>query len=1656
MSTHRAKRWTALVLTVVMALSLAVPAMGAKPMMTGDEAVTETPVIDGVGTMPTHSHSPAVADGASDQEEDQATTLADANPDWVHNFATAGTTTAGIYSNFGGGMKSSNYGLPYTWNGITFNKGMQINSDADITFNAPESGTMLMVFSDPNPVSLDGTKTNMTNEYRWEVSAGTHHIKKVSGSAAVIVYMEFQSAHTHVWSDWTETKPASCTEEGQRQRTCSAEGCEIGTQTEIIAKLPHTSVNVPRVEPGCVTPGSTAGTKCSVCQTILSGCEPIPASGEHHFSGGVCTNCGMTQHTEHTWDAGTVTKQPTCTEAGEKLFHCTIEHCGETKTETVAALNHDLKTVAAKDATCTQPGWAAYQQCSRCDYNTKVVIPALGHIDENNDGNCDRCGNPMGAPLQGAGGWLETMYVETDQFKPEEVAEVSWTGAMNGSMGPGNRFGYDMDYLVRDLKGKTRIDIPGVRAGAYTLTVITEGGAAYVAENIEVKAHDRSGYAHWNYTEGVGAYRDDGILKDEAIVLYVTNENKNTVALDAPDGTHVEGIGNILNSVGQECAENPGHCKRVSSGKTYYGIANDNQNVLKKLADRDIPLVVRIIGNVSSTYPNPSIQGLTAYDSNDYGGIPGDNGNMARMKDCKNITIEGIGPDACMDGWGMHFMASTANPELGKNFEVRNITFQNVPEDCIGMEGQQSGSVITAPILHGWVHNCSFYAPTISSPAESDKAGGDGACDFKRGEFFTMDYCYYEGYHKTNLVGSSDTSLQYNITWHHNYWKNCESRGPLGRQANMHIYNCIYEGQSSYAMQTRANCYIVSEYNSFIACKSPQEVKGGGPIKSFNDSLSSCINSMQATVVDSMDTPVNSSNKNKGFELDKNLSYIPDMDYHLDRSIGAARQNIMAYAGPMKIPTEIKAPEDFDASTVKADRKPTKAVALPYDKAINSTNAVVKGEKDNIIFNFSKLDASVATFGGSSDTVGQNVVFLTDKVTDITVTPGGSALISLVNSDGKTIAAGGETAKNCPAGIYYIQPTGIQPGKNGGDATFKEGKLSHLKIVEVGGSVHEHAYTPGEIVKQPTCTLEGIQKWTCSCGEFITKSVATIDHADEDPADGLCDMCGLEMSIVLPDDPTKPKIPVDSVTVSPKTLNLLQGETAQLEVSILPTDATNKAVAYSSSNPAVATVGTKGVVTAKTPGTTVITVTASDNKTDAVTVTVTGVTREQFTFNAVDQGQQPADSTPAANGLKVGDQNYFTVTGANAVWRTKNKETNKATASLQIGSQESSGLSFTVPAGSQANVVISFGSTGSNNTSAVALLNEAGQRQLSLAGNYLGYITGTSGGKVTFENVPAGTYKIVSPKDVNPRDVGLEKWAGVPAGEKSDPSNPNDRGARITTVNVIQITSTGSTDYKPVKAITFDKTELELTVGDVYILNYTLDPVDTSNPTLTWASSDTSVARVNKNTIRAVAPGETTVTARAVSGATTSCRVTVKQDPSQVVHITKITIDSADQVAVEGVITVAAIVEPDNATCEVVWSVSDPTVAKINAQGELTGLKDGVVTVIASTPHESDARAEKMIVVGEGAEEQILDGFGSYDLGWRYVPLTEKLTISGMKDEDMVWAATYDAGGRMTGVVKLTKSAASKTVVKKEGGHLKLFWVDNTRTAPQCDDVTVY
>ncbi len=642
-------------------------------------------------------------------------------------------------------------------------------------------------------------------------------------------------------------------------------------------------------------------------------------------------------------------------------------------------------------------------------------------------------------------GLQEAAYVTFNEYKnSSNVAADGYSVYINGNGYNNKKLDKNNVYITKS--GSTyRADLMGIKAGSYSVTVLpifseSEIPAAQTSSNVTISAYDRSGYAHFNYSDGVGAYKDDGTLKDNAIVLYVTDENKNTISLSF-GGVTVTGIGNILNSVGADNGTGT-----ASNG----GAANTNQGILKKLGEAGIPLVVRFVGCVSDsglyakgsfTAANTSlINGLTKFNSADYGGTEGDNGHMARMKSAKDVTLEGVGNDATIDGWGFHFMCESSAPDLGKSFEVRNLKFINTPEDAIGMEGVQASknasSDLSASVERCWIHNNEFYGPTIVGPAESDKKEGDGSCDFKRGQFLTVSYNYFEGCHKTNLVGSADYSLQFNLTYHHNFWYMCKARGPLTRRANVHMYNNIFYGQTDYAVNTRADAYIFTEYNQFYLCKSPFAVEGGA-IKSYNDNISSVIwnkGSEPTYVTDKSQTVSNNCQFSargvnySQFDTDSSLSYIPTNDYDLQEDIVEARKVIYARCGVAKS-------ELIDPSTVTMDDISllNKMISNPTINNLSVGQTVTPGKLTKAIYAFKITSYATATISYASDA---------DASTGV-----------LCNQAGVSLLKGSGTVVLAP-GIYWVQANQFQPGDSAtlAQGSFKEFTINSLTLSEYDSS----------------------------------------------------------------------------------------------------------------------------------------------------------------------------------------------------------------------------------------------------------------------------------------------------------------------------------------------------------------------------------------------------------------------------------------------------------------------------------------------------------------------------------------------------------------------------------------------------------------------------
>ena len=203
--------------------------------------------------------------------------------------------------------------------------------------------------------------------------------KHCSVCHAVIVAQTEIPAKGHSWGEGKITTAPTCENVGVKTYTCTV--CKE-TKTEAINATGHTPVDVAEKPATCTEAGHKAGTKCSVCEAILSGMEEVPTTG----------------HTE-VIDAA---KAPTCTETGlTEGKHCSV--CNEVLVaqEEIPAKGHTEVIDEAKAPTCTEPGLTEGKHCSVCKevLVAQEEIPAKGHtevIDEAIEATCTTPGKTEG------------------------------------------------------------------------------------------------------------------------------------------------------------------------------------------------------------------------------------------------------------------------------------------------------------------------------------------------------------------------------------------------------------------------------------------------------------------------------------------------------------------------------------------------------------------------------------------------------------------------------------------------------------------------------------------------------------------------------------------------------------------------------------------------------------------------------------------------------------------------------------------------------------------------------------------------------------------------------------------------------------------------------------------------------------------------------------------------------------------------------------------------------------------------------------------------------------------------------------------------------------------------------------------------------------
>ena len=398
--------------------------------------------------------------------------------------------------------------------------------------------------------------------------------------------------------------------------------------------------------------------------------------------------------------------------------------------------------------------------------------------------------NPAGVvKITEAKAWLESAYLKWAPFEGASSYHVYVDGKKIDAQ------------LIRQYASYFRADVLGLKADTYSVKVVPvdaagkEMAGANTVSNLTVKNYNREGFAHFNF-EGIGAYNNDGTLKSDAKVLYITASTAKTVSTEVITGANnkketVTGLQAIIDAYQKGYDTTPIAFRII--GKV-------------SLADLD---------GISSSAEGLQIKGKTGYST-------------------MNMTFEGVGDDATVYGFG--FLVRNS-----KSVEFRNFAIMRCLDDAMSLDTENSNI---------WIHHLDLFYGRKGSAA--DQAKGDGTVDIKdNSKYVTVAYNHFWDNGKSSMCGMKSETGENWITYHHNWFDHSDSRHARVRTMTVHMYNNYYQHCDVYGVGATMGSSIFMESNYFDAVKRPimsslqgTDIKGskgtfsgenGGMIKSYGN-----------------------------------------------------------------------------------------------------------------------------------------------------------------------------------------------------------------------------------------------------------------------------------------------------------------------------------------------------------------------------------------------------------------------------------------------------------------------------------------------------------------------------------------------------------------------------------------------------------------------------------------------------------------------------------------------------------------------------------------------------------------------------------------------------------------------------------------------------
>ncbi|MDL2221200.1 Ig-like domain-containing protein [Parabacteroides sp. OttesenSCG-928-N08] len=436
-------------------------------------------------------------------------------------------------------------------------------------------------------------------------------------------------------------------------------------------------------------------------------------------------------------------------------------------------------------------------------------------------------------------------------------------------------------------------------------------------------------------------------------------------------------------------------------------------------------------------------------------------------------------------------------------------------------------------------------------------------------------------------------------------------------------------------------------------------------------------------------------------------------------------------------------------------------------------------------------------------------------------------------------------------------------------------------------------------------------------------------------------------------------IEVTSVQLSSNEKELTVGEEFTLPATVLPENATNKALLWRSGNSDIASVNSNGVVTAKAIGVAKIFVeTESGGKKDSCIVTVKAPVIRVVSVKLSEHKKS----------LEVGKE--FTLLATIMPEEATNKEIVWSTTDQKVATVTNTGEIQAAGPG-EAKIIATSVDGNKADTCVVTVI----QRVTGLTLNYstLDLQRGDSLLLLAFVQPANASNQLVTWKSNDPTIATVNadgSVKGIALGKTYIIATTADN--EKTAQCMIEVKESVATIY--VDSITVDIPQAIIKTDSILQLKATIHPANASNKLMTWSSDNSEVATVdNDGKVTAKKQGIALITVTSIDGLrTATSRVTVYEP---VVDVTGITLNESKlSLNVAFTFQLTATIQPANATNKAVtWTTSDATIATVDANGLVTALAAGKATITVTT-EEGDFKATCEVTVTEVEEVEVTPG----------------------------------------------------------------------------------